>query len=177
MHPSPSLSSSLLSFRSLSTTRTQHCLLRRIPTALSQQLAHRPRVFTSFAPYHRTRRCPLPASSYTLTSPTHHPPRRPPTSFKLAASQQARVHSSHRHDHDGHDDHSHGHSLFGHHHHHGADPFLTSKDKTDPGVRITRIGLFVNLGMVVTKGLGGWVFNSQALVLFHSFSRHKIGRS
>jgi hypothetical protein len=39
-----------------------------------------------------------------------------------------------------------------------------SSDTTDPGVRITRIGLMVNLGMVVTKGVGGWVFNSQALV-------------
>ena len=166
MYYSPSLLSSFLSFRSiLSTTSTHQLLLRRIPNALSQQLTRRPRVFTSFAPYHRTRRRPLPASCYTLAAPTYHLPPRTTTSFKLATSQQARDHSSHRHDHDENDhDHSHSHSVFGHHHHHGTDPFLTSKDKTDPGVRITRVGLYVNLGMAITKGFGGWVFNSQALV-------------
>ncbi|KAJ9643513.1 hypothetical protein H2199_004192 [Coniosporium tulheliwenetii] len=50
----------------------------------------------------------------------------------------------------------------GHHHHHD-NTYLTSTDKTDPGVRITRIGLYVNLGMAIGKGVGGYVFNSQAL--------------
>lgn len=54
--------------------------------------------------------------------------------------------------------HSHGH---GHHHHHD-NTFLTSTNRKDPGVRITRIGLYVNLGMAVVKGAGGYVFNSQA---------------
>lgn len=54
--------------------------------------------------------------------------------------------------------HSHGH---GHHHHHD-NTYLTSTNKSDPGVRITRIGLYVNLGMAVGKGVGGVVFNSQA---------------
>ncbi|KAF1958656.1 hypothetical protein CC80DRAFT_514724 [Byssothecium circinans] len=54
--------------------------------------------------------------------------------------------------------HSHGH----HHHHDNA--YLVSKNKNDAGVRITRIGLYVNLGMAISKGAGGYVFNSQALV-------------
>jgi len=61
----------------------------------------------------------------------------------------------------GHLGHSHGH---GHHHHHHDNTFLTSKNKNDSGVRITRIGLYVNLGMAVGKGIGGYAFNSQAYV-------------
>jgi Co/Zn/Cd efflux system component len=55
----------------------------------------------------------------------------------------------------GHAGHSH------HHHHHHDNTLLLSKDKNDAGVRITRIGLYVNLGMAVSKGFGGYVFNSQ----------------
>jgi hypothetical protein len=47
------------------------------------------------------------------------------------------------------------------HHHHHDNTFLLSKNKRDAGVRITRIGLYVNLGMAVSKGFGGYVFNSQ----------------
>jgi hypothetical protein len=47
------------------------------------------------------------------------------------------------------------------HHHHHDNTFLLSKNKSDAGVRITRIGLYVNLGMAVSKGFGGYVFNSQ----------------
>lgn len=57
-----------------------------------------------------------------------------------------------------------GHSHHHHHHHHHDNTFLLSKNKNDAGVRITRIGLYVNLGMAVSKGVGGYVFNSQALV-------------
>ncbi|KAK5132998.1 hypothetical protein LTR08_008285 [Meristemomyces frigidus] len=53
-----------------------------------------------------------------------------------------------------------GHS---HSHHHHDTTFLTSANKSDPGVRITRIGLYVNLGMAIAKGAGGYIFNSQAL--------------
>jgi len=56
-----------------------------------------------------------------------------------------------------------GHSHHGHHHHHDT-TFLTSTDKNDAGVRITRVGLFVNLGMAIAKGVGGYVFNSKACV-------------
>lgn len=62
---------------------------------------------------------------------------------------QSRSHSHHGHSH-------------GHHHHHHDNTYLTSKNKSDPGVRITRIGLYVNLGMAIAKGAGGYVFNSQA---------------
>jgi hypothetical protein len=48
-----------------------------------------------------------------------------------------------------------------HHHHHHDNSFLLSGNKSDAGVRITRIGLYVNLGMAVSKGFGGYVFNSQ----------------
>ena len=56
-----------------------------------------------------------------------------------------------------------GHSHHGHHHHHDT-TYLTSTDKNDAGVRITRVGLFVNLGMAIAKGVGGYVFNSKAYV-------------
>ena len=66
--------------------------------------------------------------------------------------------------------HSHEHS--GHAHHHHDNTYLTSKNKNDAGVRITRIGLFVNLFMAIGKGLGGWTFNSQALIAdaFHALT-------
>ena len=66
--------------------------------------------------------------------------------------------------------HSHQHS--GHAHHHHDNTYLTSKNKNDAGVRITRIGLFVNLFMAIGKGLGGWTFNSQALIAdaFHALT-------
>ena len=56
----------------------------------------------------------------------------------------------------GHANHSHG-----HHHHHDM-TYLTSGNKNDPGVKITRVGLYVNLGMAIVKGAGGYFFNSQA---------------
>jgi Co/Zn/Cd efflux system component len=67
----------------------------------------------------------------------------------MADSSQTRTHSGHSHSH-------------GHHHHHGDNAYLTSGNKKDPGVRITRIGLYVNLGMAIAKGAGGYVFNSKA---------------
>ncbi|KAG5289629.1 mitochondrial metal transporter 2 [Histoplasma ohiense] len=60
-----------------------------------------------------------------------------------------------------HGGHSHGH---GHGHHHHDNVYLTSKNKNDPGVRITRIGLLTNLAMAIGKGFGGYVFNSSALI-------------
>ena len=50
------------------------------------------------------------------------------------------------------------------HHHHHDNTYLTSSNKNDAGVRITRIGLYSNLGMAVAKGVGGYVFNSQAMI-------------
>ncbi|KAI4117680.1 MAG: hypothetical protein LQ345_002133 [Seirophora villosa] len=58
------------------------------------------------------------------------------------------------------------------HHHHHDNTYLTSTNRKDAGVRITRLGLYVNLLMAVCKGAGGYVFNSQALVAdaFHAMT-------
>lgn len=67
----------------------------------------------------------------------------------------------------------HSRSHAGHSHSHAHDnTYLTSTNKKDAGVRITRIGLFVNLGMAIGKGIGGYVFHSQALVAdaFHALT-------
>ncbi|KAK2751612.1 hypothetical protein FQN55_000333 [Onygenales sp. PD_40] len=63
-----------------------------------------------------------------------------------------------------HGGHSHGHGHGHHHHHHHDNVYLTSKNKHDPGVRITRIGLLSNLGMAIGKGVGGYMFHSSALI-------------
>lgn len=74
----------------------------------------------------------------------------------MTSTAQSRLHSGHSHSHQ--------------HHHDSA--YLTSANKKDAGVRITRIGLYVNLGMAIGKGIGGYYFNSQALVAdaFHSLT-------
>lgn len=59
----------------------------------------------------------------------------------------------------GHGSHSHS-----HHHHHHDNVYLTSTNKNDAGVRITRIGLLANLCMAIGKFIGGYVFHSQALI-------------
>ncbi|ERF73649.1 hypothetical protein EPUS_00902 [Endocarpon pusillum Z07020] len=64
-------------------------------------------------------------------------------------------------------------SHAGHSHsHHLDNAYLTSTNKKDAGVRITRIGLFVNLSMAIGKGIGGYIFHSQALVAdaFHALT-------
>lgn len=65
----------------------------------------------------------------------------PPTQAMSATHIQSRGHAGRSHNHD--------------------NTYLTSTNKNDAGVRITRIGLLVNLGMVVGKGIGGYVFHSQ----------------
>jgi len=59
-----------------------------------------------------------------------------------------------------------------HHHHHHDNVYLTSQNKNDAGVRITRIGLYSNLGMAIAKGAGGYLFSSQAMIAdaWHSLS-------
>ncbi|RYP91002.1 hypothetical protein DL770_002832 [Monosporascus sp. CRB-9-2] len=59
---------------------------------------------------------------------------------------------------------SHGHKHGHGHHHHHDNVYLTSTNKNDAGVRITRLGLFSNLGMAVAKGVGGYLFNSKAMI-------------
>ncbi|OAA53412.1 Cation efflux protein [Cordyceps fumosorosea ARSEF 2679] len=58
----------------------------------------------------------------------------------------------------------HSHSHGGHSHHNHDNSYLVSANKNDPGVRITRIGLLSNLLMAVAKFIGGWAFNSKAMV-------------
>ncbi|KAF6843281.1 cation efflux family protein [Colletotrichum musicola] len=77
------------------------------------------------------------------------------TTTTTSAMQTRRSHGGHSHGH------GHGH---GHHHHHHDNVYLTSSNKNDAGVRITRIGLFSNLGMAIAKGAGGYAFGSQAMV-------------
>ena len=64
------------------------------------------------------------------------------------------------------------HSGHSHQHHHHDNTYLVSTDKKDAGVRITRIGLYVNFCMAIGKGLGGYFLNSQSLVAdaFHSLT-------
>ena len=68
-------------------------------------------------------------------------------------ASQTRAHAGHSHSHGGH-----------HHHHHGSNVYLTSTNKHDAGVRITRIGLVANLTMAIGKFVGGYMFHSQALI-------------
>ena len=73
----------------------------------------------------------------------------------MGSGDQVRVHSGHSHS-----------------HHHHDNTYLTSTNKNDAGVRVTRLGLYVNLGMAISKGIGGYYFNSQALVAdaFHALT-------
>lgn len=70
---------------------------------------------------------------------------RPPSLGLRMAEEQKRGHAGHSHPHN-HDN-----------------SYLVSANKSDAGVRITRIGLYVNLGMAIAKGVGGYYFNSKAL--------------
>ncbi|KAI9849627.1 MAG: hypothetical protein M1837_002752 [Sclerophora amabilis] len=83
--------------------------------------------------------------------------RAPALPIVASTTQQTRSHGGHSH---------------AHHHHHHDNTYLVSSNKRDAGVRITRIGLYVNLGMAIVKGVGGWFFNSQALVAdaFHALT-------
>lgn len=89
------------------------------------------------------RRSPLQWSHIAHT--VRNPDWKPVVSSGMAGDHQIRGHGGHEH-----------------HHHHHDNTYLTSSNKSDPGVRITRLGLYVNLGMAIAKGAGGYVFNSQA---------------
>lgn len=70
------------------------------------------------------------------------------------------------------------HSLFGHSHSHGHHqpnellPLSKESIVKNPAVRITWIGLIVNVSMALSKGIGGVYFHSQALIAdaIHSVS-------
>ena len=87
------------------------------------------------------------------------------TSFSANSSLPTRdlsttMTATQKRNHGGHS-HSHGHGAHSHSH---DNTYLTSSNKNDAGVRITRIGLYVNLSMAIGKGIGGYVFNSKALI-------------
>ncbi|CAX44730.1 conserved hypothetical protein [Candida dubliniensis CD36] len=87
---------------------------------------------------------------------------------------------SHVHSHSHDSEHLHSHSAAGmlHHHKHSMhepNELLAggaSAIKTNPAVRITWIGLLVNVTLAISKGVGGVYFHSQALVAdaIHSVS-------
>lgn len=79
-------------------------------------------------------------------------------------------HSKDEHSHS-HSEHSHSHSLL-HSHTHGPNELLGKGFTTNPAVRITWIGLMVNVCMAGAKGVGGVYFHSQALIAdaIHSLS-------
>ena len=90
--------------------------------------------------------CPRFLAAPNPLHPRHSHP--PPTIMSALAQTQTRLHMGH----------SHGHG------HHSHDTSLLLGNKKDAGVRITRIGLFSNLGMALAKGIGGYVFNSQSMI-------------
>jgi hypothetical protein len=106
------------------------------------------------------------SSCYSTASRVAHSAYRPRSfpvsrySFRPLAVDMARTQ---KREHAGHS-HSHGHSH--------DNTYLTSSNKDDAGVRITRLGLFVNLFMAFSKTLGGYAFNSQALIAdgFHALT-------
>lgn len=80
------------------------------------------------------------------------------------------LHDSHSHSHE--HEHDHSHSLFSHSHSHQHNELLTGGFWTNPAVRITWVGLAVNVAMAGTKAVGGVYFHSQALIAdaIHSVS-------
>ena len=97
-------------------------------------------------------------TTYHTTTLIHISDQRTPRSLvpAMASSTQHRHHGGHSH--------AHGHSH--------DNTYLTSTNKKDAGVRITRIGLYVNFLMALGKGIGGYLLNSQALIAdaFHSLT-------
>ncbi|ANB11770.1 Mmt2p [Sugiyamaella lignohabitans] len=76
--------------------------------------------------------------------------------------QHSHIHSHKHSEHDGH-----SHSIFGHSHSHSTEDNVFLQEKgglSNPAIRITWVGLLVNVGMAIGKGVGGVVFHSQALL-------------
>lgn len=76
--------------------------------------------------------------------------------------------SNHEHHHDD----EHGHGILGHSHSHHQPNELLSSSLSNPAVRVTWIGLIVNIGLAISKAVGGVYFHSQSLVAdaIHSVS-------
>ncbi|KAL4787849.1 cation efflux family-domain-containing protein [Aspergillus varians] len=156
-HPSPAQASGLVR-RSILRTRprlTRPSLARspsqvRILRTTATLLFRSKRSHSSSHPLplsSNARARPLPPLSLLTTSTT--PTTTPSTTLPFMATQ-TRDHGGHGHHH--------------HHHHHHGNAYLTSTNKHDAGVRITRLGLVANLVMAIGKFVGGYVFHSQALI-------------
>lgn len=86
-----------------------------------------------------------------------------PDSDHHEASHTVTDKSAESHDHG----HSHSHSVLSHTHSHSHEDNVFIQEKgglKNPAIRITAIGLAVNVAMAVSKGIGGVVFHSQALL-------------
>ncbi|KAL4883024.1 cation efflux family-domain-containing protein [Aspergillus karnatakaensis] len=154
-HPAPPAQASLLLRRSIlrSRPRSTRPLLARSPCqsrVLRTTATSLLRPKSSYSPT-----CSLPLSSNVRVRPL------PPLSLLTNSTTSAAIPTTlplmatQTRDHGGH-----GH----HHHHHGGNAYLTSTNKDDAGVRITRLGLVANLVMAIGKFVGGYFFHSQALI-------------
>jgi len=99
-------------------------------------------------------------SRRSIVSSHHSPSLRTDLKSIFSSRQFIRTHMGHHHD---------------HHHHDHDNTLLVSKDTSNPGVRITRIGLYslprrlltcrlVNLALVLVKAVAGVVFHSSSLL-------------
>lgn len=96
---------------------------------------------------------------------------------EMSSHDHTHVKESDKTSHDHHHSHEGG-GIFSHSHSHDLhqpnELLSTSKEsfKSNPAVRITWIGLLVNVSMVITKGIGGIYFHSQSLIAdaIHSVS-------
>lgn len=99
-----------------------------------------------------------------------------PGSEKQPSSERIHENAFQDHKHNHSHDHAHSHDehgLFhGHSHSHQPNELLGKGFTTNPAVRITWIGLLVNVAMAGSKAVGGVVFHSQALIAdaIHSLS-------
>ncbi|EEH34639.2 hypothetical protein PAAG_05688 [Paracoccidioides lutzii Pb01] len=145
-----------------------------IPVCVLPSASFLPRQLPSYAPrhqYHQHRQHHHPVHTGTRipstnTTTSRHPLPRPHLSalplFTLMTTPKARSHGHQSHGH------SHSHSHCQHH----DTTYLLSTNKSDAAVRITRIGLLSNLLMALSKGIGGYFFNSTALIAdaYHSLT-------
>ncbi|EMG47763.1 hypothetical protein G210_1789 [Candida maltosa Xu316] len=97
----------------------------------------------------------------------------------MSTSNKPSENQKHTHEHShSHDDHTHSHTGMLHSHKHSMhepNELLATgakEIKSNPAVRITWIGLLVNVALAISKGVGGFYFHSQALMAdaIHSVS-------
>ncbi|CAL1185669.1 unnamed protein product [Candida parapsilosis] len=160
----------------LSTTYKKNSLSHH-QLQITSQLYHKPFIISTFSIFQHNRKM---SSSSQLPSSDKDNKKEQQPGHNDNKHSHSHTHSASEEDH-GADGHSHSHGagsgLLHHHHHSAHEPneFLaagTASIKSNPAVRITWIGLIVNVALAVSKGIGGVVFHSQALVAdaIHSVS-------